>query len=246
MIADDVPGWVASIVDKIEASLVRKADLVIAVNKAHSAYLVPNAQDRLILVDNCVELPPWKEQAARMDGTVMLFYAGALEPLRYIQETIEAAEKVPGCTFKVAGFGRYEGWVKEKAATGKVVFLGYLPHDKMMDEMASSDAVLCLMDPSNVNNVIGTPNKLFEAMAVGVPLLTLKGTLSGEIVEKEGCGFAFEWSEDAFKRAIGDLKDVDRRKALGLAGRKAAEREYNWGIMKARLLEGYRRILTGQ
>ncbi len=68
--------------------------------------------------------------------------------------------------------------------------------------MAQADVIIAMLDPSNHNNRIGTPNRMFEAMAVGTPVLVSKGTLSGEIVESAGAGLAIEWSVSSFQEAL--------------------------------------------
>lgn len=243
MVATDLPRVVADLIDRMEAFFVRRADLVVAVNEAQSAYLRPNARGDIVHIDNCVDLPPEPARFDRRRGPIVLFYAGTLEPMRYIEESIRAAESIDDCVYKVAGFGRLEPFVVERATSGKVRFLGLLPHAEMMREMASSDAVLCLLDPQNINYRLSTPNKLYEAMAVGVPILTTAGTLSGDIVAREGCGAAFEWSDEAFRQAVEEIRDVEARARMGRAGRRAAEREYNWPNMRRHLLDGYGRVL---
>jgi glycosyltransferase involved in cell wall biosynthesis len=242
MVATDLPRWVADLTDRLEAFFVRRADLVVTVSEGHAAYLRPNARTDVVIVENCVDIPAELERTAHDESELVLFYAGTLEPMRYIEESISVAKGIPGCVYKVAGFGRLEGPVRQQAADGRVRFLGYLPHAVMMKEMASSDVVLCLLDPANKNYKVGSPNKLYEAMAVGVPVLTSKDTLSGDIVEREGCGLAIEWSEDRFREAIAQLREPNVRRKMGEAGRKAAESKYNWPVMRDRLLEGYRRI----
>ena len=49
------------------------------------------------------------------------------------------------------------------------------------------------LDPANDNNRMSTPNKLFEAMSAGVPIITCRELLMGQFVENEDIGLAFEW-----------------------------------------------------
>jgi glycosyltransferase involved in cell wall biosynthesis len=74
-------------------------------------------------------------------------------------------------------------------------------------------------------------------------VITSKDTLSGDIVEEEGCGVAIEWSEEAFREAVALFEDDTVRTEMGEAGRRAASSKYNWPLMRSRLLEGYRRIV---
>ena len=80
-------------------------------------------------------------------------------------------------------------------------------------------------------------------MAYGIPLIASKGTLSGDIIAAEGCGISIDWSEKNFRDAIMRLRDPGLRNQMGQMGRRAAEREYNWGLMKKRLNGRYTRLL---
>ena len=83
-------------------------------------------------------------------------------------------------------------------------------------------------------------------MAFGLPILASRGTLTGDIVEANGCGMTFDWSEEGFRAAVEVLRDHKIRMEMGRKGREAAEREYNWGVMGQRLLRAYERLLSPQ
>jgi glycosyltransferase involved in cell wall biosynthesis len=222
---------------------VKKADLVIAAHESIRSYLQPHAKADVLVVANYVDLPekvPEKREKAQGEPLV-LFYGGALEPTRCIGELIDAVKKLDGCVLRIAGAGRLEEKVK-RAADGKIIYLGFLPHDILMKETAACDAVLSLFDVRIENNRIGTPTKLPEAMSVATPIITSAGTNAADIVVREGCGIAIKWSEESFKEAVEQLRDPQLRHKLGEAGRRAAEREYNWAFMKRRLLESYRSL----
>lgn len=242
MVAIDLPGWAPRLIERLEGILTRRAELVITVSEVHAAHMRPHARHGVVLVENCIDVPdrPVPEFA---DRDLVLLYVGTLEPMRYIVETIQASKSLEGCVYKVAGWGRLEEAVRREADGSKVQFLGFLRHADMLREMAACDVVLCLLDPANRNYVGNSPTKIYEAMAVGVPVLTTGGTTSGELVARTGCGLVIDWSEEGYRRAIERFRDPAQRRAWGLAGRAAAEREYNWGNMKRRLLDGYRRAL---
>jgi glycosyltransferase involved in cell wall biosynthesis len=246
MIAMDVPEAVSLAVERFERLLLPRPDLVITINEIVAAELEKYTRDKVLVIMNVIDLVPRSRVRAHdPHENIVLFSPGAFEPLRYLEECLDAASKIDRCILRLAGSGRLlpavEKAVKEH---NNIEYLGQLPFAKLLEEYEKVDAVLILTDPSNENNRIGSANKLGEGMAFGLPLLVSKGTLTADVVEREGCGVAFEWSEENFRQAIDRLRDHEVRAEMGRRGRQAAEREYNWGTMRERLQKAYARLLS--
>ena len=246
MVETDLPKSISPIIDRIEAMLVKRASLVVAANEPIADYLRPNTRSDIIVVMNCIDVPIMHHRIRdAAQNEFVLFYGGTLEPMRYIEETILAIENTDNCRLRIAGLGRLKEMVQKSAQQSeKVEYLGFLPHDKLLSEMAESDAVLCLLDPSNENYRIATPNRLCEAMALGVPVIASNVTLTGEIVEDTGCGISMDWSEENLAEAVRRLRDPALHAKLGENGIRAARSQYNWSEMKARLLKSYDLLLS--
>ncbi len=243
MVAQRVPPFATRVLDWIEESLMSKVDVLIAANEEILNYLLPSTIGPSIVVMNTIDTLDFAENEDNDEG-ITLFYAGSLEGSRYVKEVIEFVEEMDNISFWVAGEGPLVPFVKKKSERiEKIKFMGYLPHREMLKRMASSDAVVALMNPSNENNRIGTPNKMFEAMALGVLVMASKGTLSGEIVEREGCGITLEWSNENFETALESIRDPDVRRKMGENGRVAVESEYSWSKMRGRLITAYSELL---
>jgi glycosyltransferase involved in cell wall biosynthesis len=243
MIEQDLPVSVASMADRVESALVKNADLVVAANDPIAEYLSQFSK-KVVVVMNCIDPVPRELAPPRSpDGKVVLLYAGVLEPLRYIEEVVSAVKGMKEVELRIAGTGTLQDQVAAAAKESvNIVYLGRLPRDQTLKEMGAADAVIALLDPSNENNRIGTPNRLFEAMAVGRPALVSKGTLSGKMVEEIGCGAAIDWSPDAFRAFAAELQEGQTAREWGEQGRAAAEKSYNWSAMKARLVKAYGEI----
>lgn len=241
MVMLDMPRSVADRIDGWESRLARRADLVIAANDPLLDHLSPSIKGRGVVVMNCIDLPSEvPEKRSGRKERVTLFYGGTLEPGRYVLELIEAVRRDESCVLRIAGRGRYEPEVRAVAKEcDRVVFLGYVDQRTIIHETSRADAVVSLLDPSNENYRIATPVKLLEAMAVGVPVITTQGTLTGQIVKEEGCGIVLEWNEETFGLALDKLQDADSWNEMSAKARRAAERKYNWRTMRERLLQAY-------
>jgi len=239
MVSQDLPRAIARAFDLVERALVRGADRIVAANQRIAEYLGEWSKVEPVVVMNCIEPPSIDGQRPAHKG-IVVFYGGSLEPLRFIEEAILAVQGQKDIVLRVAGEGSLRGMVEDAGTSGdNVEYIGYVDHEMLLSEMADADAVIAMLDPSNINNRIGTPNRLFEAMAVGTPVLVSEGTLSGEIVERTGSGLTVQWSVAGFKEALERLTDPALRAELGENGRMAVEREYNWKAMESRLLALY-------
>jgi glycosyltransferase involved in cell wall biosynthesis len=99
-----------------------------------------------------------------------------------------------------------------------VKYMGILkPSDALILE-ASSDVIVALYDPKIQWHNITLPNKFFEAMMCGVPLIT---NVSPEFVNSIGFGIIVQYDNiQQIKDAIVKLRDnLDIRRNLGLNGR---------------------------
>lgn len=70
--------------------------------------------------------------------------------------------------------------------------------------MANSDIIVAIYEKSVLNNVYAAPNKYYEGLYLGKPILTTKGTLVGKHTEQYNTGFVIgetlEEMESFFKQ----------------------------------------------
>lgn len=95
------------------------------------------------------------------------------------------------------------------------------------------------------NHVEAQPNKLFEYMSAGIPVIASDFPLWRQLIEGERCGFLVDPLDvAAISRAIEYLlTNPAEAEAMGWRGREAIERCYNWGSEAQKLGELYQEIL---
>jgi glycosyltransferase involved in cell wall biosynthesis len=133
------------------------------------------------------------------------------------------------------------------AGRGRRVVLADPPRPQVLDAYADADLfVFC-------SAVECSPLVLFEAMAAGLPFVSLDTGNAGEIAEWSGAGVIVpSWRrEDGLvmadtadvARAIDDLlADPDRRREMGERGRRAWEERFTWDSVTSRYEALYRRL----
>ena len=86
--------------------------------------------------------------------------------------------------------------------------------------------------------------KLFEYMALGLPVVTANFPLYQAIVEPNNCGFCVDPNQPAKIAEALDflIKYPDEAQAMGQRGRKAIEQSYNWSSEAYKLIAFYTTI----
>lgn len=130
--------------------------------------------------------------------------------------------------------------IKNLGLKEQVDVRGRLPWDEFGQiEKEGMIGLICFQKTYNCK--IGMPNKLFDYMSCGLAVLALKGSLSGDFVEREKCGIAVDTTNpSAIAEGLTKLID-DRDGLLAMArkGRKAIEEKYGWPCMENVMLKFY-------
>ncbi len=135
--------------------------------------------------------------------------------------------------------GRLEARARELGLAGRVVFLGWRPHDEVLGLMARADAFVLPSAPEGFGLVYA------EAMAQGTPVVACRGEGPDDFVEDGVSGLLVPPGDvDAVARAIARLLD-DRTTAARLAeAGRAAAAALTWRRNAERQLEIYERVLA--
>jgi len=251
--ADNLPTRVPAIIRKVVAGMekygVGHTDALFLVDKARYAQVEGARINNLAYIYNT---PPDVSEphspVTKSTGSVIenktVFYAGALHEDRGLKQAIAAINEVPGVELILAGVGSIADYLGQIPFDREhsVRYLGWLPYEKVIQYTLTADILFAFYNPAVPNNRYASPNKLFEAMMCGKPIVVNDNCSMADIVREEDCGLVVPYGDvDAIKHAIHTLKnDPGMCKRFGENGRKAYETKYNWKIMEERLLKIYR------
>ena len=95
------------------------------------------------------------------------------------------------------------------------------------------------------NHVESQPNKLFEYLAAGLPVVASHFPLWREIIEGARCGLVVDPRDSGAIASAIDwlLAHPAEAEAMGARGREVVRQRLNWSQEEAALLECYARIL---
>jgi glycosyltransferase involved in cell wall biosynthesis len=182
------------------------------------------------------------------DDKFILLYIGSLGEHRGLRELLKAYKSLDtkNMVLLIGGHGSIQDDINNEMKDMKnALFLGEVKNEVLPLYTKACDAVVMMMNPEEKWHKIAMPNKLFEAMAAGVPIVASEGTLYGEVVKKEECGVVLPYGDiEMLKKTIKELAaNPDLRMKLGENGLNSAKREFNWQKQGKKLIEVYNHLL---
>lgn len=178
----------------------------------------------------------------------IVMYAGAHGPANALDTIIEAARLLCNRTdirFVLVGDGPVKPSLVMKAASyglSNVDFMDPVPKDRVPSLLASADATVITLKAAGAFGYAVSPNKLFDYMAAGKPVLCAVPGDMAEMVEKEGAGIAVQPEDpQALASAVIRLANMppSELNTMGQKGRVLVETRFS----RERLVDELVRIL---
>jgi len=239
-------GLIYTFVDVLENVLACKADALVTVSEERMVTFAKCKPTFSEVISNC----PEDKREVIKGGAVsspkdelLLVYAGSLAVDRGLFVISKALYGIDGVRLFLAGRPNNDS-LEQILQNSNIEYIGLLGYDDALKLQASADVIPILYDTSVPINRVASPNKLFESMMLGIPVIT---NVCQDLVKEIDCGLIVEYNSKSVQEQILLLKnDPALRKRLGLNGRLAFERKYNWSIMEKKLIALYHQLLTDQ
>ncbi len=174
-------------------------------------------------------------------------YIGTINEVRGIREILKAME-LTKTDIRLQLIGKFSEIVVEKDVKNykgwdKVDKLGFLDRECIKATLAQSVAGLVTFLPLP-NHIDAQPNKMFEYMSAGVPVIASNFPLWQEIIEGNNCGLCVDpLKPEAIAEAIDFLvSHPERARAMGENGHGAVQKTYNWATEEAKLFDFYQKL----
>ena len=238
-----------------EDRLLTTVDGLITVSDLISRYYQTLTDVPVATVMNCqsVRTFPSGEAAPPDDGTFWVVHEGRMLFDRGLRLLVDAARLVrsPRVRFLVIGdLPRAERtWFEARTAqdgtTGRFQVTGMLPYREVPGWLGRGHAGLCLNETANA--LMGAPNKFFNYLRFGLPVLTLDHPILGPFVRGAHCGEVLPRTDSTqgLAEAIDRLAaDPALHASMSAAATRLFAEELNWECMEQRLLELYDQLLT--
>jgi len=259
-----MPRWFRAIVRARERRLVRGASGFLAVSDPVAQLIEErwSLPERPGIVLNCPPawrpedpsapvLPRLREAAGVEPGRPIVLYQGGFSVDRGVEELVAAVEEPAlrsrGTVAVFMGYGRLEGWLRgiARERPDRVRVLPAVPPDELLGWTAGADVSFVGQPPRTLNQRMNLPNKLFESIMAGVPVVVARENEQCRLVSAEGIGRCATIDDPASVAGeIAALLDLppDEMAALRVRCREIALARYTWDGTAGDLVRLYRRL----
>jgi len=223
----DTPSYARRISECLEKFLIRFADVVITVNEFLAAIISSRYNVAPpIVVMNCAKAVPSSRLAyPKRSGGKVVLYQGVLSRERGLENVVLACEHLKeGIRVLFRGEGPIERKLKKLAeGLGNCTFEKPASVKDVVAKAAEADVGIVIYLPTTLNNLYASPNKLFEYLQAGLPVVGSNLPFIKKIIVENEVGLVFDPS---------DPEDIAR--AINLIVEDHMYERFRFGVRKVR------------
>ncbi len=243
---------VISFLEVLEKLMYKAADHIVAVGEGYKQRIVEKGikPEKISVVINGVDLTRFQlmektsdlKQKFNAKGKFICSYIGTVGMAHGLEVVLKAARmckerKLDDLLFLIVGDGaerqNLENKTKEKGLD-QIVFTGRLPKEEMPSVIAASDCCLVHLRGTELFGTV-IPSKIFELMAMNVPIIMGVRGEAQEIVLKGKCGVAMEPdSPESLLECIGQIRG---KGVESFAGRSYVSQTYDRDMLARKMLD---------
>lgn len=239
---------------QIERNIFPHLDNILTVSESIADKYESIYKIRPLVVRNCARnsesIVPYdrKEFGIGNENLILIFQGAGINMDRGGEELIEAVSKTDNVTLLIIGSGdvlqKLKLSVNYSDMKQYVKFITKVPWDEMMKYTKMADAGLSLDKDTSLNYRYSLPNKLFDYISAGLPVIA--GNLPGirKIVETYDCGLIIpEITPAEISKAIIELRDNPELRSRLKQNSARAFAELNWKNEQKKVISFYHKII---
>jgi len=243
-----------------ERRLIRRTNAVITVNELVAAELVSRyGVSPATVIMNCPPLgdEPGNRLASPLRSSLGLaarpvaLYHGAITRGR-VSAALDAMMHIGSdVALVLLGDGVEAAWLRRWSDLPEFKDRLYLhpaiPVEVLRAWISGADVGVMVLQPTNLNHYLSTPNKLFECMNAGVPVVASDFPGMRDIIQSQDIGKVCDPKDprsvaSAIRNLLDEPPDVHRRRSERC--RRAAEERYSWERESQKLVGLYRGLVA--
>ena len=194
-------------VTSIERFFIKKVDLVMTTGEMDSVFLEKfyNLRNTIVIRNiPLFQIPAGIHDFRKMFGIAedkfILLYQGVLLNGRGVPLIMRAMVKLPQTVLVLLGDGEkkaaYQKLAVELGITERIIFAGSIEQEELIKYTAAADSGLSLIENISISYYHALPNKLFEYIMAGLPVLASNLHQMKKIIDEFGVGEAIDIEDE--------------------------------------------------
>lgn len=236
---ESVPFFMKWMIERMEINIINQSDITIICTEERREQIRKAHPQKVIVIHNTPEVE-FLQNEIEYD----YFYCGTFCIRRLLEETLSAYPKHKELKIGFAGYGIYKDRVTALDKKYKNFhYLGQVKYSECLFYESKSICLSAIYEPTVRNHRLCAPNKFYESLALGKPVIVCRGTGIDQIVEQNKIGIVIDYDVEQLYEAIEKLKNNPSLcHEMGVRARNLYEQKYSWKIMEEILLSAYRRL----
>jgi glycosyltransferase involved in cell wall biosynthesis len=239
--------------DFAERLLARSANYVLTVSGEIARRFEGMGADTTVLYNSrsAKDFSGAKRARLGAKGDFIIGYIGQMSQHRGVDNLVRSMKYINGKNIRVVFLGgpademeRARKLASREGVSRSIIFIDSVPFKQVLGYIAAMDVGVVPFLPYPPDHNVAAPNKIFELMGGGLPLLVSDLPEMGRIVSECGCGVTFDpKSPKDLAAKIGYLaKNGKEREAMARNSAKAHKNTYCWELQEKKLIHVYRKI----
>jgi glycosyltransferase involved in cell wall biosynthesis len=258
MVEGSVHPQVRNGLTRLENFLIRRIDLLITVGEKLRHHFEARGCRHSVVVGNWKRLEDFSRSERQnlelrrrlgipTDALVVACITQLLKD-RQIEELLQAAAECPNVYVIVGGRGILQAMVEQAAASNpRILFVGFVSGKQIADYTCAADVIYYGFDPQNPNARFSAPNKLYEALAAGRPLITGDFGEIADVVREAGCGIVLsKYAVAEVRDALAAMQKPEVRQPFADNAQRFGASSMNWTKGEEALFREYSALLPAE
>jgi glycosyltransferase involved in cell wall biosynthesis len=226
----------------LERFLYRHADLVVVNSPGYIEHVKNKGAKHVEMIPNGSDASMFKPQEKgkdfrkknNLENKFLVIYAGAhgiSNDLVVILQTAKLLTNNPNIHFLLVGDGKEKHALQQKAhemQLSNLIFMDPVSKNQIAEVLAAADACIAILKPLELYKTT-YPNKVFDYMAAGRPVLLVIDGVIRKVVEEAKCGLFVQPgnADDLAKKTVWLSQYLAKARGMGKAGQKYLMGHFN-------------------
>lgn len=171
------------------------------------------------------------------DHELIFVYVGIIGPGRGVDDLLKAFKSITNrCHLVFLGYGEHQDRVQEASKHySNIHFHPRVEHSRVVPLIRSADYGICFIEDVSLSDRYCLPNKLFEYLFAGLPVIGSDLPEIKNLLEKERAGFVSAISQQALKELV---VKIERERPVVVIDAESIEK-YGWSVQAEKLCKIY-------